>query len=117
MAAVHVLVRNNVIFRASVVNLSDKPTEAATLWGECIYLVEETGIELSNVSMPIGQGANTVYGRVQKTELRNDQGHLHAACYFNKGKLYKLEAIVLPSRGDPDAPEAAAFVRSIRFLN
>jgi hypothetical protein len=117
MAAVHVLVRNNVVFRASVVNFSDKPTEAATLWGECIYLNEETGIEESNVSVPIGQGANTVYGRVQKTELRENQGHLHAGCYYHRNRLYRLEAIVLPARGDENAPEAVAFVRSIRFLN
>jgi hypothetical protein len=116
-AAVHVLVRNNVVFRASVANFSDKPTEAATLWGECIYLNEEMGIEQSNVSVPIGEGANTVYGRVQVVELRNDQGHMHVGCYFHKARLYKLEALVLPSRGDPNAPEAAAFVRSIRFLN
>src|SRR5688572_15361864 len=83
-AAVHVLVQNNIIYRASVVNFSDKPTEAATLWGECIYLNEETGIEVSNVSVPIGEGANTVYGRVQKMELREDQGTLHAGCYYHR---------------------------------
>jgi len=116
-AAVHVLVRNNIVYRASVVNFSDRPNEAATLWGECIYLNEEMGIEQTNVSVPIGQGVNTVYGRVQFVELRDDQGHMHVGCYFHKGRLYKLEALVLPARGAPQAPEAVAFVRSIRFVN
>jgi hypothetical protein len=117
MAAVHVLVRNNIIYRASVVNFSDKPEQAATIWGECVYLNEETGQEDSNVSAPVGQGVNTVYGRIQKITLREMQGTIHVGCFFHKGHLYKVEAYVLPARGMPDAPEALAFVRSIRFLN
>jgi len=49
-------------------------------------------------------------------ELPDNKGRATGAFYFTKGKLFALEATVLPARGSAPSPDADRFVDSVAFM-
>ena len=113
-ATIIVLEEDNIVYRVTVAELQDKMEISATMTGECTALAEEAGKQVANVTTRIGTRETAVFGRLSTVDLNDDKGRAVTTCLFNKGRLYKIEAIVLPAR-NPEAPEAIRFANALSF--
>ena len=109
--------QDNIDYSLTVIPVPDKAERGASIMGECIYLTEDSGIDLGVASLTAGAPDRTVYGLHIAVDLRDNQGRLVTSCFYENGILYKLEAHVLPAHGNLDAPEAVEFIKSARFLS
>ena len=106
---------DNIVYRMSVVDVSDNIEQGANILGECLYLIEQSGFYISNIHLGVGGGDAEVFGRLATVDLYGDRGRMQMACFVNNATLYRIEAHVLPEHGNLDAPEAARFVTTQRF--
>ena len=109
--------RDNVVFRMTVVDLQ-KPefvARSASIASECIFMAEEEGTPLANMTNRVEGGINAVYGRLISVDLAENKGRKQTTCLFTKGRLYKIEAHVLPEHGEPNSSMAIRFTNSLRF--
>jgi hypothetical protein len=109
--------QNNIVFRLEVVTL-DTPelvARSASITNECIFLAEEEGNVLANMTNRVEGGTNAVYGRLTSVEMFENKGRKQTTCLFTKGKLYKISAHVLPAHGEPNSSQAIRFTNSLRF--
>lgn len=104
---------DDILYRITVAEFQDRVDVSATLMGECAFLAEDSGKEIANMTTRIGTQKNGVYGRLVTVDLAGNKGRAQTACLFHKGRLYKVEAIVLPAHGDPGAPEAIRFTNAV----
>jgi hypothetical protein len=96
----------------------EKPEQlakAANIMAECIFLAESDGIALANLPLHAEDGtAEGVHGRVVSVDLNFNLGVRQTACFFTKGRLYKIEGtMVHPVQEDADL--IARFVTTQRF--
>ncbi len=107
--------QDDVKYIMTVVDLMDKVEKGATIMGECVYLAEDEGTPVANMTARVEPGAPAVYGRIQTEDLKDGTRSM-TACFFTKGRLYKLQAIVLKSNPDfPNSPQAIRFINSLSF--
>jgi hypothetical protein len=106
---------DNIVYRMTVVDFSDRLADSANIFSECLYLAEQAGEEVDNVHMGVGGGDTEVYGRQATVDLSNNRGRMLTSCYFYMGKLYRIEAHVLPAHGNPTDPRADRFTSTVRF--
>jgi hypothetical protein len=120
---------DDVQYSMTVVDMQDKVDTSASIMGECTYKAEVAGVSVSNMTARIEGGRNAVYGRMQSTDIGaptaesiakgesgKDKGRALTACFFNKGRLYIIEALVMPNNQDfPNSPLAIRFVNSMSF--
>ena len=99
----------------TVVDLPGKQEVGAAIMGECTHFAEQEGEALANMTTRVEPGARAVYGRLVSVNLRNNQGRRQTACYYTKGKLYKIEATVRPEHGQPNSSQAIRFTNSMSF--
>ena len=117
-AATHLTAElENIVYRMSVVDISDNIEESINIFGECILLAEQSGLVISNIHLGVGLtgGRPTVFGRVVTVDLEGDRGRVRTACLVNNAKLYRTEAHVLPEHGTLDPPEVERFMTTLRF--
>jgi hypothetical protein len=106
---------NNIVYRMTVADFSNNLANSANIFSECLYLAEQAGEEVGNVHMGVGGGDTEVYGRMATVDLSNNRGRMLTSCYFFMGKLYRIEAHILPAHGDMTTPLAERFVSTVRF--
>ncbi len=106
---------DNIIFRMTVVMLPDSGDVGASIFGECVAMAEAEGTPVANMTARVEPGARAVYGRLVSVNLADDGGRAQTACFFTKGKLYKIEAIILPEHGQPNSSMAIRFTNSLSF--
>jgi hypothetical protein len=105
-------------YKLTVVELSTPEwlAKGASLLGECVFLAEAEGRALENLPEHVPDGTvYGVHGRGISVDLEKEMARKETTCFYTKGRLYKSEAVVLPERAEPDAPEAFQFTESIRF--
>jgi len=106
---------DDVDYAMTVVDMPDKIDTSASIMGECTYNAEVAGVSVSNMTARVEPGARAVYGRMQSTDIKG-KGRSLTACFFNKGRLYIIEALVRPNNQDfPNSPLAIRFVNSMSF--
>jgi len=106
---------NNIQYRVTVVDFSNRLGDGAVLMEEAAYILQDEKHVLMNDFGRVEPGRNAVYGRRLTFDLPNNGGRENAATYFTKGHLYVLEAIVLPANGDFTTPDAGRFLDSLAF--
>ncbi len=108
---------DNIIYRMSVVDISDIVDDSINVFGECILLAEQSGNVISNIHLGIGLtgGRPTVFGRVITVDAIRNGGRTRTACLVNNAKLYRSEAHVRPEHGTLDPPEVERFMTTQRF--
>lgn len=106
---------DNIVYRMTVVPLANKLEASASIFGECIFMAEDAGIPVAEMTARVEPGARAVYGRIISVDLRDNKGRAMTACFFTKGNLYKLEAIVKPEHGEPNSSLAIRFINSLSF--
>jgi hypothetical protein len=108
-------VEDNIEYKVTVWSFLQAQAEGATLLGERTYLFQNHRKLLMDTFARVEPGKDAVYGRKMVIELPDNKGRVTGAFYFNKGKLYALEATVLPAHGDMGSPDPARFVDSLVF--
>jgi hypothetical protein len=106
-------------YRMTVVDLGTTAllARSASILGECVFLAEQEGRPLANLSWRVEDGtAAGMIGRAVSADLERDFARKETGCIFARGRLVKLEATVSPERAEPDAPEAVQFIETLRFL-
>lgn len=106
---------DNIVYTMEVVNLQNKIPQGASIMGECVYLAEDAGKPVAEMTTRVEYGANAVYGRLISVDVKDNKGRAMTACFYTKGRLYKIQALIKPAHGDPQDSDAIRFVNSLSF--
>ena len=106
---------DNVDFRMTVADTRNKPELGGTIMGECVFMAEDAGEPVAEMTARVEPGARAVYGRMISVNLKDNKGRALTACFHTKGRLYKIEAVVRPEHGEPNSSLAVRFVNSLSF--
>ena len=135
---------DHALYIASVVDLLDRKEEGAILLGEAEYMISQLGDVTSISTSRVEPGRAAVYGRFITINCRSnkvpdgigktiesirtwfknmsgiecpDRSRLMANMFFNRGRLYVIQGINLPSTEDASSgPAALRFSNSISFF-
>jgi hypothetical protein len=109
-------VQGGITYRMTVVDFSSRAGEGANLLGEAES--RQAGGADKTVTLmdfPLyDKGANSVYGTMLNVD-KKDGEHAMSVLFFNKGRLYIVEAIVPAGNPNRLSPDLARFMPSIRF--
>jgi len=106
---------NNINYRATVVDFSNRAGDGSVLMEEAAYILQDEKHVLMNDFGRVETGKDAVYGRRMTFDLPNKSGREMVATYFTKGHLFVLEATVLPANGDFTTPDTGRFLDSLVF--
>jgi len=109
-------VDDNIEYKVTVMSFIQAQAEGATLLGERQATFQDRKKLLTDTFSRVGTGKDTVYGRKMVVELPDNKGRATGAFYFTKGRLFALEATVLPARGNAATPDPDRFVDSVAFV-
>ena len=145
-ATAHILSlkEEHAVYVATVVDLLDRKEEGATLLGEAESTLSQLGDVTSISASRVEPGRAAIYGRFITIECRAgritnqlgqtaatvrtwfknmtgvecpDKSRLMANLFFNRGRLYMIQGINLPSTGEDSAsPAAFRFANSVSFF-
>lgn len=88
--------------------------DGANFLGEAAYWLMREGDVIFTDVPRVDQAGNGIFGigMVLDTE---DGRRVRTSLYVTKGKLYRVDAIVLPARGDKDQAVPSRFEQTLRF--
>jgi hypothetical protein len=109
-------VEDNIEYRVTVISFMQSKAEGATLLGERQYMFQDNRNVLKDTFARVGTGQNAIYGRKMVVDLPDNKGRATGAFFFTKGRLFTLEATVLPAHGNRAATDPDRFVDSIAFV-
>jgi hypothetical protein len=92
---------DHVLYKLTVVDLTNRPDVGANFLNEAAYGLMREGDVLFTDFPRIYQGVKAIYG-VSLVVDRMDGSRVRSSLYYNKGRLYIADAVVLPARGDKD---------------
>ena len=107
-------VDNGVTYKVTVVDFSARAAEGANIMGEAFSSLAGRGEVVSEGFPRLDLGANSVYGLALTVDEKAGN-HATSAVFFNKGKLYIVQAIApkdSPARFDAGI---GRFIETIRF--
>ncbi|MSP94761.1 MAG: hypothetical protein EXR00_05775 [Alphaproteobacteria bacterium] len=105
---------DNVLYRMTVVELGARADAGNNLLNEAAYFLMREGEVLFTDFPRVYQDEKAVYG-VTLVVDRMDGTRARTSLYVNKGRLYIIDAIVLPARGDKDMTTPSRFDQTVRF--
>ena len=109
-------VEDNIEYKVTVMSFIQAQAEGATLLGEREYMFQDGKKVLTDTFARVESGKDAVYGRKIVVDLPDNKGRATGAFYFTKGRLFALEATVLPARGNAASPDPDRFIDSIAFV-
>ncbi len=142
-AHIYTVKEDHAFYIASVVDLLDRKEEGATLLGEAESMVTQLGNVVSMSTSRVEPGRAAIYGRFITITCRDwhvpegigltpqsvrtwfksatgaecpDRSRLVVNLFFNRGRLYLIQGINLPSEDGPAGPSALRFANSISFF-
>jgi hypothetical protein len=115
-ALIYRFLENNIEYRATVVDFTQRAAEGSVLMEEAAFILQDDKEVLMNDFGRVETGRDAVYGRRMTFNLPNNGGRKSVATYFTKGRLYVMEATVLPANGDYASPDVGRFIDSLVFL-
>lgn len=114
---------DNIVYKLTVADYSDRAGDGASILEEAIFQHTEAddhglrnGKIVGNDSAriePVVRGAT--YGRRITMDLPNNGGRNLTTFYFRDGHLYEQSVDILPANGDYTTPNASRFVESLIF--
>ena len=104
----------HVIYRMTVVDLTAQPDRGANFLNEAAYNLMREGDVLFTDFPRVYQEEKAIYGVTLVVGRTNGQ-RVRTSLYYNKGRLYQADAIVLPARGDKDMTTPSRFDQTVRF--
>jgi len=106
---------NNIEYKVTVMTLIQAQAEGASILGEREYMFQDKKKTVSDNFSRVETGKDTVYGRKIVVEQPDNKGRTTGVFYFTKGRMFVLEATVLPARSNAAAQDPDRFVESIAF--
>ena len=110
--------QDGILYRLTVADLRlpDFVARSASIYAECLELAEAEGRVLARMPQRVEDGTEfRVYGQMTSVELANNGGRKLTNCFFTKGHLYRIEAVVRPEHGNFNSNLAIRFAASLRF--
>ncbi len=117
-------VDDNIEYKITIMNFAQAQADGADLLGERVFYYQgrdnnegvhdEKRVRMDTFGR-VEPGKEAVYGRKVSIDQPNNGGRTLAAFYFTNGRLYTLEATVLPANGDYATPDAGRFIDSLTF--
>jgi hypothetical protein len=105
---------DHVIYKLTVVELPNRPEMGANFLNEAAYWLMRKGDMLYADFPRVYQDPNGIYGVTLMVD-RPDGSRVRTSIYFNRGRLYVADTILLPSRNDKDMSIPSRFDQTIRF--
>jgi hypothetical protein len=105
---------DHVIYRLTAVDLASRPDAGANFLNDVAYELIRSGDVLFTDFTRVYQGERSIHGTTVVVD-RPDGKRVRTSIYYNKGRLYVAEAIVLPERGDKDMTTPSRYDQTIRF--
>jgi hypothetical protein len=105
---------DHVLYKLTVVDLTNRPDAGANFLNEAAYGLMREGDVLFTDFPRVYQDVRAVYG-VTLVVDRMDGNRVRTSLYYHKGRLYIADAMVLPARGDKDMATPSRYDQTIRF--
>jgi hypothetical protein len=117
-------VDDNIEYKITIMDFAQAQADAADILGERVFYYEgrdnnqgvhdEKGLRMDTFGR-VEPGKEAIYGRKVSVDRPNNGGRSLAAFYFTNGRLYTVEATVLPANGDYATPDTGRFIDSLTF--
>jgi hypothetical protein len=106
--------QDQVTYRMTVVDFSKRVGDGANLLEEAASLQRAKGTVIADEFPRYDLGKDAVYGRMLTIDEKGGDRSL-SAFFFNKGRLYIIQAIVSRLNPDRNTPNTIRFVSSLSF--
>jgi hypothetical protein len=117
-ATIYSVTADNIIYSLTIADLQQPEfvAKSASIYAECLERAEAEGRVLARMPQRVEDGTEfRVYGQLTSVDLANNGGRKLTNCFYTKGRLYKVEATVLPAHGEYNSSLAIRFAVSLRF--
>jgi hypothetical protein len=105
---------DHVVYKLTVVDLTGRPDVGANFLNEAAFGLMHEGEVLFTDFPRVYQDVRAIYG-VTLVVDRPDGSRVRTSLYYNKGRLYIADAVVLAARGDKDMTTPSRDDQTIRF--
>jgi len=105
---------DHVIYKLTLVDLTSRPDAGANFLNDAALGLMQQGTLLLTDFPRVYNGERAIHG-VSLVVDRRDGSRVRTSLYYNKGRLYLADAIVLPERGDKDMTTPSRYDQTIRF--
>lgn len=113
-ATVYSAEAGDIQYRVTVVNLAGRAVEGASFVSGAGYVLMREGDVVFHDFPRVGLRGDAVYGTGMVVDTP-DGRRLRTSFYFTKGRFYRVDAVILPARGDLDQAVPARFDQTLRF--
>jgi len=113
-ANVYSLEFENILFEATVVELEGLEGRGENFLNEVAYNLQRSGNVTFHDFPRVDNRENATFGHTMVVDTE-DGRRIRSTSYFANGRFYKVNAIVLPERGDLDQTFPSRFDQTIRF--
>ncbi len=113
-ANVYSLEFENILFEATVVELDGLTGQGTNLHNEVAYNLQRAGNVIFHDFPRVGNRENATFGHTMVVDTE-DGRRIRSSSYFANGRFYKIDATVLPARGDLDQAFPSRFDQTLRF--
>jgi hypothetical protein len=105
---------DNILFKVRVIDISDMIDQGANFVVEAAYNLQRMGNVVYNDFPRVGLRGNATFGIAMVVDT--EDGHrIRSSYYSENGRLYLVEAIVTPERGDLDQALPSRFDQTLRL--
>ncbi len=105
---------DHVVYKLTVVDLTGRPDVGANFLNEAAFGLMHEGEVLFTDFPRVYQDVKAIYG-VTLVVDRPNGSRVRTSLYYNKGRLYIADAVVLAARGDKDMTTPSRYDQTIRF--
>jgi hypothetical protein len=105
---------DHVLYKLTVVDLTSRPDAGANFLDAAAFELMRDGEVLFTDFPRVYQDVKSIFG-VSLVVDRMDGSRVRTTLYYNKGRLYIADALVLPARGDKDMTTPSRYDQTIRF--
>ena len=113
-ANVYSLEFDNILFETTVVDLAGMAGQGANLNNEAAYNLQRLGNVIFHDFPRVDNREDATFGHTMVVDTE-DGRRIRTSTYFANGRFYRVDAIVLPARGDLDQAFPSRFDQTVRF--
>ena len=105
---------DNVVYRMTVVDLGEHADASANILNEVAFNLLREGNLFFTTFPRVYNNEQSVFGVTMAADLP-DGSRTRTTLYSREGMLYRVDAIILPARGDMDMAIPSRFDQTLRF--
>ena len=113
-ATIYSAEEDHIQYKVTVADLGTRVDAPANLLAEQAYWLMRDGEVIFNDVPRVDQAQNGVFGLTLVIDLK-DGKRMRSSIFAHRGRFYRIDAIVLPARGDKDMAIPSRFDQTLRF--